>query len=112
MPPRKKRVPFGSASHAAFNPFSISDDQWEKIEREIERESEFTIPPDLRSAVVAKTQTMRWRSEARQTALSTREARRQIAGEKRTTVDWLNWTDGLPDEIRAMLMSGRRMGTV
>jgi len=105
MPPRKPTLSFGVTS---LWPFGISDEDWKKLETHYG----YAIPPDLRSAVVAKTQTMRWRSEARQTALSTREARRQIAGEKRTTVDWLNWTDGLPDEIRAMLMSGRRMGTV
>jgi hypothetical protein len=91
-------LPFGVSS---FWPFSISEDEWKRIETQCG----FSIPPDLRSAVVAKTQTMRWFSEARQSALSTREMIRQIAGERRTTIDWLNWTNGLPDEVRAMLMS-------
>jgi hypothetical protein len=98
MPPRKPTLSFGVTS---LWPFSISDEDWKKLETGYG----YAIPADLRSAVVAKTQTMRLRSEARQSALSTREAIRQIAGEKRTTVDWLNWTDGLPDEVRAMLMS-------
>jgi hypothetical protein len=85
-------------------PFSISDNQWEKIERE----SEVTIPPYLRSAVVAKTQTMRWRSEAWQSALPTREAIKRIDRIKRAAVEWLGSTDGLPDEadeVRALIMS-------
>jgi hypothetical protein len=101
MARRKDRVPIGSSSQV---PFSISDDQWEKIERE----SEVTIPPDLRSAVVAKTQTMCWRSEAWQSALPTREAIKRIARIKRAAVEWLGSTDRLPDEVdevRALLMS-------
>ena len=98
---RKDRLPIGSSSQV---PFSISDDQWEKIERE----SGFTIPPDLRIAVVAKTQTMRWRSEAWQSALPTREAIKRIGRIKRAAVEWLESTRGLPDkadEVRALIMS-------
>jgi hypothetical protein len=98
MPPRKPTLSLGVTS---LWPFSISDDEWKKLETDYG----YAIPPDLRGLVAAKTQTMRYRSDARQSALSTREAIRQIAGEKRTTVDWLKWTDGLPDEVRAMLMS-------
>jgi hypothetical protein len=98
---RKDRLPIGSSSQL---PFSISDDQCEKIERE----SGFTIPPDLRSAVVAKTQTMRWRSEAWQFALPTREAMKRIDRIKWAAVEWRESTHGLPDEVdevRALIMS-------
>ena len=98
MPPRKQTLSFGGTS---LWPFSISDGEWNKLETDYG----YAIPPDLRSAVVAKTQTMRLRTDARQSALSTREAIRQIAGAKRTTVDWLKWMDGLPDEVRALIMS-------
>ena len=98
MPPRKPTLSFGVTS---LWPFGISDEDWKKLETHYG----YAIPPDLRSAVVAKTQTMRLRTDARQSALSTREAIRQIAGEKRTTVDWLKWTEGLPDEVRALIMS-------
>jgi hypothetical protein len=91
-------MPIGFTSLA---PFGISDDQW----KEIETLCGFAIPTDLRSAVVAKTQTMRWLSEAWQSALPLNETVRQIAGMKRTTVDWLKWTDGLPPEIEDMIMS-------
>jgi hypothetical protein len=98
MPLRKQTLSFGVTS---LWPFSISDEDWKKIETHYG----YAIPPDLRSAVVAKTQTMRLRSDARQSALSIRETIRQIAGQRRTTGDWLKWTDGLPDEVRALIMS-------
>jgi hypothetical protein len=82
-------------------PFSISDDRWKNIEER----SGFTIPPDLRRAVVAKTQTLRNRSAIWQSALSIRETIKQIAAAKRTTVDWLKLMDGLPPELEAMIMS-------
>src|SRR6516164_1403101 len=98
MPPRKQTLSFGGTS---LWPFSISDGEWNKLETDYG----YAIPPDLRSAIAAKTQTMRLRSDARLNALPTREAIRQIAGEKRTTVDWLKWTEGLPDEVRALIIS-------
>jgi hypothetical protein len=98
MPPPKQILPFGATS---VWPFTISDEDWKKLETHYG----YAIPLDLRNAVVAKTQMMRLRSDAQQSALSTREAIRQIAGAKRTTVDWLKWMDGLSDEVRAMLMS-------
>ena len=98
MPPRKPMLPFGFTSLAPFNP---SDDQWKKVETYCG----FAIPPDLRSAIVAKTQTMRWRSEAWQTALPISETVRQITGVKRVTVDWLKRIDGLPQEVEGIIMS-------
>jgi hypothetical protein len=97
MPPRKPTLSFGVTP---LWPFSISDDEWKKLETDYG----CAIPPDLRGLVAAKTQTMRLRSEARQSALSIREAIRQIAGAKRTTVDWLKWMDGLPDEVQALIL--------
>jgi hypothetical protein len=98
MPRRKKGLPFGVTS---FWPLRISDDEWKKLETHYG----FEIPRDLRSAVVAKTQTMCWRSEALQSALPPREAIKRVARIKRAAVDWLKWTDGLPPEIEAMIMS-------
>ena len=87
MPLRKPTLSFGVTS---FWPFSISDDQWNKVETHCG----FAIPLDLRSAIVAKTQTMRWRScEAWQSALPTREAIKRIDAIKKAAVDWLN-SDG------------------
>jgi len=101
MPPRKPTLSFGVTS---LWPFSISDEDWKKLETHYG----YAIPPDLRSAVVAKTQTMRWRSEARQSTLPTREAIKRIARIKRAAVEWLESTDRLPDEVdevRALIMS-------
>jgi hypothetical protein len=98
MPRRKQTLAFGVTSQV---PLGISGDDWKNIEKH----SGFAIPPDIRGAVAAKTQTMRWRSEAWQSALPTREAIRQIAGAKRTTVGWLKWMDGLSDDARAAIMS-------
>jgi len=98
MPPRKPTLPFGFTSLA---PFSISDDQWKMVESKCG----FAIPSDLRSAIVAKTQTMRWRSEAWQTALPISETVRQIAGLKRATIDWLKRIDDLPPEVEGMIVS-------
>jgi len=98
MPPRKQTLPFGFTTIA---PFSVSVDQWKMVERYIG----FAIPHDLRSAIIAKTQTMRWRSEAWQAALPISETVRQIAGLKRVTVDWLKRLEGLPPEVEGMIMS-------
>jgi hypothetical protein len=101
MPPRKPTLSFGVTS---LWPFSISDEDWKKLETHYG----YAIPPDLRSAVVAKTQTMRWRSEAWQSALPTREAKKRIARIKRAADEWLGSTDRLPDkvdEVRALIMS-------
>ena len=97
MPRQKKGLPFGVTP---FWPLSIFDEDWEKLEANYG----YAIPPDLRSAIVLKTQTMCWRSEALQSALPPREAIKRVAKIKRTTVDWLKWTDGLPPEIEAMIM--------
>ena len=102
MSRRKSRLTIGFTSIMPWlAPFSISDDQWKKIEEF----SGFTIPPDLRRAVVATVQRMRNRSEAWKSALPIRETVKRIAGVKRTAVDWLKWMDGLPPEIEAMVMS-------
>ena len=101
MPPRKPTLSFGVTS---LWPFGISDEDWKKLETHYG----YAIPPDLRSAVVAKTQTMRRRSEARQSTLPTREAIKRIARIKRAAVEWLESTDRLPDEVdevRALIMS-------
>jgi hypothetical protein len=102
MPRPKSRLRNDLTSHVPFlAPFNISDTQWKKIEKRYG----FKIPPDLRRAVVARTQMMRNRSDISQSALSTREAVKQFRRGKRTTVDWLKWIEGLPPDIEALIMS-------
>lgn len=97
MPPRKPKLPFGITSLA---PFSISEDQWEKLETD----SGLTFPSDLRSIIVARTQRMGWLSESWQSALPISDTIKQIAGVRRTTADWLKRIDELPPEVAAMIM--------
>jgi hypothetical protein len=101
MPRMKPKLPIGFASHVPFlTPFSTSGVQWKKIESECG----ITIPPDLRRAVIARTQTMRNRSDAWQSALTIRETVKQIAGTRRTIVDCLKWLEGLHPDVEAMIM--------
>jgi hypothetical protein len=48
---------------------------------------------------------MRNRSDAWQSTLPIREAVRQIAGARRTAVNWLKWMDGLDPDVETMIMS-------
>ena len=102
MPRPKPRLRNDLTSHVPFlAPFSISDTQWEKVEKRYG----FKVPPDLRCAVVARTQTLRNRSDIWQSALPIREAVKLFKRGQRTTADWLKWIEGLPPDIEALIMS-------
>jgi hypothetical protein len=98
MPRRKVTLPFGVTPLWRL---SISDEQWKKLEKHYGH----SIRPDLRSAIVAKTNTMRLRSDSRKSAPPLRKAIIRVAAIKRAAGDWLKWTDGLPPELEAMIMS-------
>jgi hypothetical protein len=98
MAPRKQTLPFG---FTALAPVRVSDERWENIQTRCG----FDIPSALRGAVVAKTQTMCWLSEAWQAALPIRETVKEISAIKRATADWLRRIDGLPLEVAGIIMS-------
>jgi hypothetical protein len=98
MAPRKQTLPFG---FTALAPVRVSDERWENIQTRCG----FDIPSALRGAVVTKTQTMCWLSEAWQAALPIRETVKEISAIKRATADWLRRIDGLPLEVAGIIMS-------